>query len=98
MTNLLLDQILSSKGRIKILRILLEHTELSISQIATLTKLNHNSVGDHLTQLVRLAVLQEKVFGRIKVYRLCLEDPKVQAIKGLFILWEDNVSTNSELP
>ena len=92
MVNLLFDQILSSKGRIKILRLLLEHYELSISQIATITKLNHKSVKIHLKQLVKVGVLEEKIFGRIKVYRLRLEDFRIGGIRTLFALWDGSDS------
>ncbi len=89
--NILFEEILSSRGRIKVLKILLERTELAISQITKLANLNHNSVDSHLDHLIQVDVVQRKIFGRVKIYRLRLEDSKVLAIKDLFALWEDEV-------
>lgn len=84
-----LEEIFLSRGRIKILQILAKANELNISQIAKDANLNHNSVKYHLAALTAAGILQEKIFGRVKIYRFRLEDLKVRAIKQLFELWAD---------
>ncbi|MHA1650971.1 MAG: ArsR/SmtB family transcription factor [Candidatus Helarchaeota archaeon] len=82
-----LEDIFQSKGRIKILKILAIEGELNISEIARRANLNHNSTRHHLNFLVKANIVQEKKFGRIRIYRFRVEDIKVRAIKSLFDIW-----------
>jgi len=83
-----IDDIFSSKGRIKIIRLLAIEDELNISEIVKRTKLNHKIVSNHLQILKELGIVQEKKYGRIKIYRFRSEDFKVKAIKNLILIWE----------
>lgn len=77
-----------AKGRVKIIKILADAGELNISEIARRAKLNHNATKAHLSILVGADVVQQKDFGRIRVYRFRIEIPRVLAIKKLFEMWE----------
>ncbi|TFG05499.1 MAG: ArsR family transcriptional regulator [Promethearchaeota archaeon] len=83
-----IEDIFQSKGRIKILKILAKEGELNISEIARRSHINHNSTRYHLNFLVKAKIIQEKTFGRIRIYRFRMENIKVQAIKNLFEIWE----------
>jgi DNA-binding transcriptional ArsR family regulator len=82
-----IEEILSSKGRIKIIRMLLKNGELNISEIVKLTKLNHNSVVQHLDLLKRAGFVYEKDFGRIRIYHIRNENLIVKAMRSLISLW-----------
>jgi predicted transcriptional regulator len=86
--KLAIEDVFQSKGRIKILKILAKEGELNISEIARRAHINHNSTRYHLNFLVKINILQEKTFGRIRIYRFRIENIKVQAIKKLFDIWE----------
>ena len=88
--KLLLEDVFQSKGRIKILKILAIEGELNISEIARRAGINHNSTRYHLNFLVKANVVQEKKFGRIRIYRFKIENIKVRAIKNLFEIWENS--------
>lgn len=88
--KLALEDIFQSKGRIKILKILAIEGELNISEIARRAHINHNSTRYHLNFLVKSNVLQEKIFGRIRIYRFKIEEMRVRAIKNLFEIWENS--------
>ena len=88
--KLALEDIFQSKGRIKILKILAIEGELNISEIARRAHINHNSTRYHLNFLVKSNILQEKIFGRIRIYRFKIEDMRVRAIKTLFDIWENS--------
>jgi predicted transcriptional regulator len=88
--KLALEDVFQSKGRIKILKILAIEGELNISEIARRAHINHNSTRYHLNFLVKSNVLQEKIFGRIRIYRFKIEDMRVRAIKNLFDIWENS--------
>ena len=84
-----IEDILSSKGRVKIIKILAEKGELNISEIAKIARINHNTCAFHLKILKEHNVVQEKIFGRIKIYRFKIENGKIRALKNLFELWND---------
>jgi len=84
-----IEDILSSKGRVKIIKILAEKGELNISEIAKIARINHNTCAFHLKILKEYNVVQEKIFGRIKIYRFKIENGKIRALKNLFELWND---------
>jgi DNA-binding transcriptional ArsR family regulator len=83
-----IEEVLSSKGKIKILKILAHYEELNISEIVRRAQLNHATVTQHLDYFKDVGIVQEKAFGRIKIYRLSPEDVKVKVIRELMESWE----------
>ena len=83
------EDILSSRGRVKILKHLALKNEMNISNIVKKTGLNHSSVRDHLIFLKDIDFIQEKQFGRIRIYRYKLENLKARALKNLIVYWEN---------
>jgi DNA-binding transcriptional ArsR family regulator len=81
------EEILSSKGRIRIIRMLLKNEELNVSKIVRLSRLNHNSVVHHLDLLKRAGLVLEKDFGRIRIYSIRNENLIVKAMKSFISLW-----------
>ncbi|MBN1328552.1 MAG: winged helix-turn-helix transcriptional regulator [Candidatus Heimdallarchaeota archaeon] len=86
--GLRIEEVLSSKGRILILKILAEMDELNISAIARVTNLNHNTTSQHLEYLTKVGLVQEKRFGRIKIFRFKSENIRARSLKKLFEVWE----------
>jgi predicted transcriptional regulator len=70
------------------LKILAKNEELSISQIIRGTKLNHSSVKYHLACLKSYNLVQEKVFGRIKIYRYKFENIRAKSLSKFIEIWE----------
>ena len=83
-----IEEVLSSKGRIIILKTLAEMEELNISAIARVANLNHSTATQHLNFLTKAGLVQEKRFGRIKIFRFCTENLKARSLKKLFEIWE----------
>ena len=82
------EEVFASKGRSKIIKLLCRHGELNISYIIKETKINHASMAEHLEYFVQIGLIQEKIFGRIKIYRYCIENPKARALQRLIEFWE----------
>ena len=82
-----LEKIFASKGRVRILKLLATEGELNISKIAELSKLNHIATKKHLNLFTKAGLVEKKVFGRVKVFRFCVENLKARAIKRLFEQW-----------
>lgn len=81
-----IEEILASKGRLRILKLLLEYQELNITEIVRRTDLNHSIVLTHLKVLTEAGLVIEKRFGRIRIFRINLADPRVKLLKELFDL------------
>ena len=83
-----IEDILSSRGRVLILKTLAEMEELNISAIARIANLNHSTTTQHLEFLKKAGLIQEKRFGRIKIFRFKNEDLKARSLKRLFEIWD----------
>ncbi|MCS7099591.1 MAG: hypothetical protein NZ925_04540 [Sulfolobales archaeon] len=77
-------EVISSKVRVKILKLLVERESLNISAIVRETRLNHRIVKDNLDYLVKQNVVHEIDLGRVRVYRLNYANPVARAIRDLF--------------
>ena len=86
--NYNIENLLGSKARVKILKTLAKNEELSISQIIRNTKLNHSSVKYHLACLKSYNLVQEKIFGRIKIYRYKFENIRAKSLGKFIEIWE----------
>ncbi|MCF2137272.1 MAG: winged helix-turn-helix domain-containing protein [Candidatus Thorarchaeota archaeon] len=83
-----IEDMLSSRGRIKILKELAFSEELNISEICRRVGLNHSTTKSHLSVLVQSGLVEEKIFGRIKIYRYKIEDLRARSFRALLDLWE----------
>ncbi|MHA1771155.1 MAG: ArsR/SmtB family transcription factor [Candidatus Thorarchaeota archaeon] len=83
-----IEDMLSSRGRIKILKELAISEELNISEICRRVGLNHSTTKSHLSVLVQSGLVEEKIFGRIKIYRYKIEDLRARSFRALLDLWE----------
>ena len=90
------EEVFSSRGRVRILRILSEIGELNISEIARRAGLNYTTTNEHLQVLEKAALVRHKSFGRIRIYRFDEEDVRARAIKNLMELWEREASPAHE--
>lgn len=84
-----IEEVFSSKGRVKILRILAEIGELNISEIARRAGLNYATTNQHLHVLETYKLVRHKTFGRIRIFRYNDENPRARMIKQLVEFWEE---------
>ncbi len=93
--QLSIEELLSSKTRLKILKVLLELKEVNITKLTRLTELNHKVVQYHLEILKRYGLIEEKQIGRIRIVKLREKDPKVEKICMLFRELEQLIKEDS---
>lgn len=86
-----IENLLGSKARLRILKILALNSEMSITQIIKKTNLNHTSVRKHLNRLKALNLIQEKRFGRIRIYRYKIENLRANSLKKFIEIWENRI-------
>jgi DNA-binding transcriptional ArsR family regulator len=83
-----IEEVLSSKGRVKILRILAQIGELNISEIARRAGLNYVTTNQHLLALESQGIIKHKKFGRIRIFRFDKEKTKARILKQMIDQWE----------
>ncbi len=87
--RLAVEDVLSSRGRVRILKLLAELDELNVSAISRNINLNHSSVKGHLKFLCKAGLIREKKFGRILIYQYDSENILASSLKQLFAVWEE---------
>ena len=70
------------------LKELAESSELLISEICRRVSLNHGTTKTHLRALVKSGLIEEKIHGRIKIYRYRIEDLRARSLKNFLELWD----------
>jgi predicted transcriptional regulator len=83
-----LDEVLSSKSRMKILKLIYQLGQLNVSDVARRLKLNFVSTSKHLKLLESEGILQERTYGRVRMYRFNEGSAKAKALQNLLDVWE----------
>jgi DNA-binding transcriptional ArsR family regulator len=76
------EEILGSRGRIRVLRVLAESVELNISEISRRTGLNYTSVERHLVKLEKYGIVKEKRYGKIRIFQILFNSINIRFEKG----------------
>lgn len=84
------EEILSCRGKVRILKILSEEGELNVSEITRRSKLNHSLALKYLEGLRTAQLLDEKRFGRIRIFKYRWDNPKAKALSHLFEVYSAN--------
>lgn len=88
--HLPVEDVLSSRGRVRILKLLADLGELNVSAISRKINLNHSAVKEHLKFLSDVGLIREKKFGRILIYQYENDNILAESLKQLFKIWEKN--------
>jgi DNA-binding transcriptional ArsR family regulator len=83
-----IENVFSSKPRMKILKLIARLGELNVSDIARRIGVNFTTTSRHLKVLEDEGVLQQRVYGRIRMYRFNQASPKAKAVQHLIDAWE----------
>ncbi len=83
-----IEQVFSSKPRMKILKLIARLGELNVSDIARRIGVNFTTTSRHLKVLEGEGVLQQRVYGRIRMYRFNQASGKAKAVQILIEAWE----------
>ena len=78
-----IEDVFSSRGRVKVLKELLSEGEMNLTQLIKVTGLNYNTVVKHLNFLTEVGLVEEIRIGRVKIYRPRWVNPKVRLIEEL---------------
>ena len=82
------EEVFSSKPRMKILKLVARLGALNVSDIARRINLNYSTTNQHLKLLEAEGILQQRVYGRIRMYKFNESSPKAKAVQNLIEVWE----------
>lgn len=85
-----IEEVFSSKPRMKILKLVARLGALNVSDIARRINLNYSTTNQHLKLLEAEGILQQRVYGRVRMYRFNNLSPKAIAVQNLIETWEQN--------
>jgi DNA-binding transcriptional ArsR family regulator len=85
-----IEEVFSSKPRMKILKIIARLGALNVSDIARRINLNYSTTNQHLNLLENEGVLKQKVYGRIRMYQFSTVSPRARAVQNLIEIWEQD--------
>jgi predicted transcriptional regulator len=83
-----LEEVFSSKPRVKILKLIYSLGSLNVSDVARRLKLNYATTAGHLKILEEEGILHVHTYGRVKMYRFNDGNPKAKAVTALIEAWE----------
>ena len=76
------EELLGSRGRIRVLKVLAESGDLNISEVSRRSGLNYTSVERHLTKLKELGLVKEKRYGKIRIFTTLFHTLTIRFEKG----------------
>jgi DNA-binding transcriptional ArsR family regulator len=85
-----LARVLSSSGRIKILTVLSNVGEAHLSEIAKKTDQSYSSTDRHLQQLSEASIVEEHDYGRVRMFKLNLANPRTKILRQLILEWDNS--------
>jgi DNA-binding transcriptional ArsR family regulator len=83
-----IEEVFSSKPRMKILKLLSRLGTLNVSDVAKRIGLNYSATNEHLRLLEAEGILVQRVYGRIRMYRFNDASAKAKAVQNLIEAWE----------
>jgi DNA-binding transcriptional ArsR family regulator len=84
------EEVFSSKPRMKILKLVARLGALNVSDIARRINLNYSTTNQHLKLLEAEGILQQQVYGRIRIYKFNNASTKAVAVQNLIEAWEQD--------
>ena len=85
-----LEEVFSSKLRMKILKLIYNLGSLNITDVARRINANFASTAENLEVLEAEGILQERVYGRVRMYRFNEGSAKAKAVQNLIEAWEQS--------
>ena len=85
-----LEEVFSSKQRMKILKLIYKLGSPNVSVIARQTGANFTSTAGHLKILEAEGILRVHVYGRVRMYRFDEGSVKAKTVQNLIEAWEQS--------
>ncbi len=84
-----IEELFSSRGRVRVLVTVFRLGEANISRIVRETGMHHSVVARHLRKLVDAGLLEERRYGRIRLFRVNYSNPRAVVVRDLLEALEE---------
>ncbi|MEM0366793.1 MAG: winged helix-turn-helix domain-containing protein [Acidilobaceae archaeon] len=84
-----IEELFSSRGRVRLLKILLKEGQSTITRLARETGLNHKKLIEYLEILKKHGIVEERRYGRLRLYEINYKNPRVSALREIFKMIEE---------
>jgi DNA-binding transcriptional ArsR family regulator len=74
----LAEELLGSRGRVRILGVLTENGELNHSSICRRVGMGYTNVNIHLEKLKELGMIREKNYGNIRMFEIAFDEVNIR--------------------
>lgn len=90
------EELLGSRGRIRVLRVLAESGELYLTEVGRRTGLNYTSVERHLEKLKEMGLIRERRYGKIRIFEIAFNRITVRFERSRGVTVEKQTLIRSE--
>ena len=66
--------------------------ELHLSEIARKTDQSYSATDRHLQELSEASIVEEHDYGRVRMFRLNLENPRAKILRQLILEWDNSTT------
>ncbi len=87
MSNIAIEDVLGTKNKIKILKLLVKHKVISFSELKKRIKLNHTTLKKYLKELEKAGIIREHEINHFRIYSISRKNPRARLIEQLFKYW-----------
>jgi len=84
-----IEDLFSSRGRVRVMLVLFRIGEANISRIVRETGMHHSVVAKHLEKLAETGLIEERRYGRIRLFRVNYSNPRAVIIRDLIEVLEE---------
>jgi len=83
-------ELLGSKPRLRLLRVLLNSREINITRLAREAGVTYEAARKHLSQLCAAGLVRERRVGRIRIYSVVQDHPIVPLLRRI-LSWKSTL-------
>lgn len=83
-----MQEVFGNATKVKLLVYLAKSNEINVTALAKASKINHTTVKKSLEELNKLGIIQEKRFGRIRIFSINESNDAGKRIKEFIKKWD----------
>lgn len=84
MVKSVLERVFGSRAKVRVLEVLVKEKEINITGLSRKSGVGFKIVKNIIEDFKEMGLVEEKAFGRIRIVKLVVDDPRVKAIINLY--------------
>jgi len=79
------ERILSSPGRIRVLRVILKYGQINITRLAREASIHHQLAVKYVDELASEGIVEVRRIGRLRIVEVKHDNPKITLLRELLV-------------